>query len=320
MDRPMGYPDSPNLRLVFSVLLVLFWGSHASAQLPSGLSQVRDHPLMTRFSGATIAEYIEETDINYRLMLGNMRRIAGQVVPEQAERLRGDLTRITYEIPGEFNGADVISFFRAQAAQNGYSILYSCEGRGCGNSNYWANEVFDNRSLYGPERNQYYMALRADFDDGESAYLAVYVTTRTNRQVFAHLEILESGQDGGAADTVVPEIIEGSLQVLLESRRVRLYDLVFDADDRLVDAPGINAAARLLEQNGSLAVYVVAHLAGPGGLEGLLRRSQRRAEQVREQLLREGISANRVLARGIGPLAPFCSEGDCEERVELVLQ
>ena len=315
----MRYPDFLNLRLLAGVLLVLWCGNQAAAQLPGGLSQAGDHPLMARFSAATIVEYIEEADINYRLMLGNMRRIAGRVVPEQAERLRGDLTRITYEIPDGFNSTDVINFYRAQVEQNGYSNLYSCEGRGCGNSNYWANEVFDNRSLYGPERNQYYMALRADVDDGEAAYLAVYVTTRTNRQVFAHLEILEPGQDDGAANTVVPEI-EGALETLIDSRRFRLYDLAFDAEDRLVEATGIDAAARLLERNGSLSVYVVAHLAGSEGLESLLRRSQRRAEQVREQLLLGGISGGRVVARGVGPLAPDCSEGNCEERVELVLQ
>ncbi|MEZ5491838.1 MAG: DUF4892 domain-containing protein [Gammaproteobacteria bacterium] len=319
MDQPVGYSAPPNLRLLFGALLLLCWGGHAAAQLPGEVSQARDHSLMARFSGATIVEYAEESDVNYRLVLGNMRRIAGRVVPEQADRLRGDLTRLTYEIPDGYNGADVIAFFRAQAERNGYVTLYSCEGRGCGNSNYWANEVFDNRSLYGPERNQYYMALRADGDQGAAAYLAVYVTTRTNQRLLAHLEILESGLDGGAADNVAPEG-EGALGTLLESRSLRLYGLVFDAEDRLTEASGIDAVVRLLEQNRNLAVYVVAHLGGSGGLASLLQRSQRRAEQVREQLLLEGISGDRVLARGIGPLAPGCSEGDCDERVELVLQ
>ena len=43
------------------------------------------------------------------------------------------------------------------------------------------------------------------------------------------------------------------------------------------------------------------------------------AELVRQALINLGIDETRLIARGVGPLAPFCSEGNCEERVELVL-
>ncbi len=235
-------------------------------------------------------------------------------MPEQAERLRGNLTRITYEIPQGFSGADVIDFYRAQADERGYTSLFSCNGRGCGNSNYWANDVFDNRLLYGPERNQYYMALQADGADNRTSYLAVYVITRATRRLYVHLEVLESSQESATPT------LELSLENLLEYRSLRLYSLEFDDSDRLIDQGGVGAVLQLLQQNPSLSVYVVAHMGGTGDLDELLRRSRQRAEQLRELLIQQGIDGDRIVARGVGPLAPLCSEGDCGARVELVLQ
>lgn len=292
-------------------MLVMLWMPLQAQPVPDA---ARDHPLLERFGESEIVEYRVENDVNYQLVLGNMRRLAGRVVPEESERLRGNLTRITYEVPQGFSAADVMEYFRAQVDERGYSNLFSCSGRGCGNSNYWANDVFDNRTLYGPERNQYYMALQADGDGDLTGYLAIYVITRANRQLYAHVEILES------SERRVTPMVEFSAENLEEFRSLRLFGLEFDSSDRLVEQGGIQAAVQLLHQNPSLSVYVVAHLPGPGDLDELLARSGQRADQVRELLLEQGIAGGRVVARGIGPLSPLCSEGDCGERVELVLR
>ena len=281
----------------------------------SGQQAPADHALLERFPESTIVEYQEQADTLYELVLGNMRRIGGRVVAENSDRLRGNLTRITYEIPEGFSGDDVIEFYRAQIRDNSYVELFSCNGRGCGNSNYWANEVFENRSLYGPERNQYYSAVRSDGDEEAQSYAAIYVITRANRRLLAHIEILDVTVGDATAQ---PQAF--SLDSLLLDGAVRVPGLTFDNEDRLIGSGGLEQVARLLQADPALRVFVVAHLQVPGRFDNLMQRSLRRAEQVRTELIARGVMGSRMAAQGVGPLAPLCSEGNCAERVELVIR
>ena len=43
--------------------------------------------------------------------------------------------------------------------------------------NYWANDIFKRRILYGPERNQYYLAARSNTALAEDPFLALYLIT-----------------------------------------------------------------------------------------------------------------------------------------------
>jgi len=116
-----------------------------------------DHSLVAGFADSEIIERELHRDINYRIILGALERVRGEVIPENSERLRGDVTKITYEVSQEFTGDDVYAFYQEQLTAKNYEVLYSCGGRECGSSNYWANDIFRNRILYGPERNQHFI-------------------------------------------------------------------------------------------------------------------------------------------------------------------
>jgi len=66
-----------------------------------------DHPLIQGFPDSEINETEFGEDVNYRVVLGSLQRTRGLVVPEDSERLRGDVTKLTYEISPEFTGNDV---------------------------------------------------------------------------------------------------------------------------------------------------------------------------------------------------------------------
>ena len=80
------------------------------------------------------------------------------------------------------------------------------------------------------------------------------------------------------------------------------------------------ATVALLQADPSTRVYLVAHLNGGDDIDTLLQRSQQRANVLRQLLIGRGVDANRIVARGVGPLAPGCSTDNCGDRVELVLQ
>ncbi len=292
-----------------------------------------DHGLLSGYPYSEIVERDLQRDINHRIVLGSLERIRGEVIPEDSERLRGDVTRITYEVSQEFSGEDAHRFFQEQLDSRNYELLFECQGRGCGSSNYWANDIFRNRILYGPESNQYYMAFRANPGLENDPYFSVYIITRVNRRIYAYVEIVEPGgtqeaEQVAAVAVPVPVIVttgtgagENLLQRLREQGSVIVPALEFQANDRLAVAANIEPIVATLNADQSLMVYLVAHLTEDGQtLEVLMRRSAARATALRQALLAAGIEARRIQAAGVGPLAPNCVAGNCAERIELVLR
>ena len=130
--------------LLFGTLLVGFPLASA-AQTDGIVLGFRDHSLVAGFADSVILERELQRDTNYRIILGALERVRGQVIPEDSKRLRGDVTKITYDVSQEFTGEDVYAFYQEQLTAKNYEMLYSCEGRECGSSNYWANDIFRNK-------------------------------------------------------------------------------------------------------------------------------------------------------------------------------
>ena len=274
-----------------------------------------DHALFTGFPESEISELETIENTNYRVVLGSLQSARGQVAPEASERVRGKLTRILYQVPNSYSGQDVYDFFVEQMRLRGYRELFTCAGRACGSSEYWANDIFGSRILYGPVRNQFYLAMGSE--PAGLFYISAYVITRINRQLLAYLEIIEPVAAAAVPTQADPAFM---LQQLREFGGIVLQELAFEADDRLAAGADLEEVAELMRLDPDLHLYLVAHLQGEGDLEELLVRSESRAEAVRQALLGQGIDAVRLTARGLGPLAPLCVGGNCAERVELVLR
>ena len=322
-------------RLLPLVILLLGFPVVSAAQSDELVVGFSDHSLVAGFADSEIIERELHRDINYRIILGALERVRGEVIPENSERLRGDVTKITYEVSQEFTGDDVYAFYQEQLTAKNYEVLYSCGGRECGSSNYWANDIFRNRILYGPERNQHFIAFRANPALEESPYFSVYIITRVNRKIYAHIEIVEpagtqeSEQIAATIEIDEPEIqepfnavvVSNLLQRLQEQGSVILPPISFQSNDSLAGPVNLESLVSALNSDQGLSVYVVAHLKQDAqSLQELMQRSLARANSLRQALIAAGIDAQRIEATGVGPLAPSCASGDCEERVEIVLR
>lgn len=287
-------------------------------------AEATDFPGVDGFPGAEIVDYREEVSTNYSLVLGRMQRISGQVTPSAAERFQGNLTRITYLIPNGFSEAEVYDFYRGQLVDDNQRELFTCQGRDCGSSNYWANEVFDNRILYGPVQNQRYLATTFETDlPGTShiGYAALYVVRRANQRLYAHLDMLaltgRIAEEQRAAQLVTPAALE---QRLKQDGSIVIPGIRFNEHDQLEEDDGIVLLADVLQGDRLLNIYLVGHLQGVADLNTLQQASLARAEAVRQGLIEAGIDASRITAAGVGPLAPYCRPGPCGQRIEAVLR
>jgi OOP family OmpA-OmpF porin len=109
--------------------------------------------------------------------------------------------------------------------------------------------------------------------------------------------------------------------------RVALYGIYFDTDKSEVkpeSEPTLKEIARLLSQNPALKLYVVGHTDNAGDYDYNMKLSRSRADAVVSTLVsKHGVAAGRLIAAGVGPLAPVTSN-DTEDgkamnrRVELI--
>ncbi|WP_028470937.1 DUF4892 domain-containing protein [Neptunomonas japonica] len=172
------------LTRICSLILVL--GS-SIAYATDDLTGSADDGVLERFRGSWIVNYKTAPLTDYALPLGGVEQVNGVERLEREERITGRLTRISYRIPEGNKTRKVFNFFKTQLEMKKAEILFSCQGRECGSSNYWANDVFDFSKLYGVERSQYYLAARLP-----GVTVLMYTVERGNRKLYAHIDVIET--------------------------------------------------------------------------------------------------------------------------------
>jgi hypothetical protein len=127
-----------------------------------------------------------ETD--YLLGLGALQKVGGRWRHKHREALRGDLTRVTWQVDEGFTAGEAYDWYRQQLSV-GAELMFECQGRSCGSSAQWASRVFDERELYGHEERQHYGVWRLQ-RDGVNWFVVLYASDRANRRHFLRLDTL----------------------------------------------------------------------------------------------------------------------------------
>lgn len=119
---------------------------------------------------------------SHLVVLGSLEKVNRELEPEKSEIFYGRRYQETYYLPEARRTGQVFDHYRSQLESLG-EILFECDGRTCGSSSYWANKVFGEAILYGPEQFQKY-AIASRSDGG--GYVAVYVGERATRKIYVH--------------------------------------------------------------------------------------------------------------------------------------
>ncbi|MGP4843202.1 DUF4892 domain-containing protein [Marinobacter sp. 1Y8] len=127
---------------------------------------------------------------NHRVLFSAVREVRGEIRADRQYKLpvkgEGRLLRIDPE--SSLDTAQ--SFFADQLNQRGATRLFRCQGRDCGHSNAWANEIFGVATLYGPDDKQAYTVYSYRDDQGRVNLALIYAITRGNLRDYLWLEEL----------------------------------------------------------------------------------------------------------------------------------
>lgn len=178
---------SPALRCLTG--LVLLWAS--AAGWAADIAGSRDLELLPRFAESQIVSFKEVAAQERIYPQGPISRISDKLRYEREVVALGQLTALTYELPRSHSAEEAFAAAREALQAQAAELLYWCVGRECGSSNLWANAVFANATLYGPDEQQSYALLRLAAPRQDSL-LALYSITRGSKRAYLHVELLQA--------------------------------------------------------------------------------------------------------------------------------
>ncbi|MDO6747229.1 DUF4892 domain-containing protein [Gilvimarinus sp. 1_MG-2023] len=253
---------------------------------------------------------------DYVLALGNYKKVGGLWRVDE-QRLSGDLYRKTYQLPENHSAESGYHFVVEQLQNLSVRELYTCRARECGDSNSWAINHFEVLQLYGLDQHQYYGAFELTSSEFAGMYVTVYSVLRGNKRVYLHVELLASDQASryqAAANpaTMVRQLTQKGFTVFAGLRTES------GQKDYQLAPNHVQALAEALGSEPHLVVALVGHNHERLPLAEQLNRSQHAAQLLQTALQAQGVAKDRLLAKGVGGLAP-AGKGSDQVRLEVVL-
>ncbi len=142
---------------------------------------------------ARVIEQQQQTELEKIYPQGSVRRISGKLRYSGEVLVRGSVDLMTVQLASTHDALDAFNASRELLQSQQADMLYWCAGRECGPSNLWANQVFENARLYGPDDRQAYALMRLA-DDKQPTLVALYAITRGNGRGFLHIEYFRAEQ------------------------------------------------------------------------------------------------------------------------------
>ena len=309
---PAGSVEIVNAHIVKSACLAIVAATlAASSAWAEDVKGSRDHPALTRFTGAEIRAY-EFKDYDEAVMPD---RPITREDEAKGLTLEGKLTRIAYRIDGKKSALEVYRNYQGALQAGGFKTLFECKGdEQCGGD--FQSFVLNSGKVSQPGQ-------------GDAAFGGKYYAVLARKEaptgdIYVFLDVMDDNSNN--ITPVFQQVIEtkpmqtGQVKVLdmaamqkslAESGRVAVYGVYFDTDKAEVkpeSKAALDEMGKLLNANPKLKVYVVGHTDNQGTLAGNLDLSQKRADAV-VKALEAGykIPAARLSARGVASLAPVAA-------------
>ncbi|AOI72548.1 OmpA family protein [Burkholderia ubonensis] len=289
----------------------------------------KDHPLLTRFAGATIKAY-SQTQFDEAFL---PNQPINDEKTAKGLNLEGKVTRISYRIGDGRSTLEVERNYLDALQKGGFQILFRCTAEQCGselqslviNSGRMRQAGGGDANFGGKHRTILAKLPRPSGD----AYVFLHIMddSASNQRTLVYEEVVEvKPMQTGQVKVMDSSALQKGLAA---TGKVALYGIYFDTDKAQVkpeSKPQLDEMAKLLTGNPALKVYIVGHTDNQGAFARNADLSQKRAEAVAQALASTyRIAPARLVAKGVASLSPVASNGDDagraqNRRVELVQQ
>lgn len=260
-------------------------------------------------TGSKEKEYNQERVKDHWLILGAIQRISGRLQPEDDVRLKGDVTQWLWQLPEGHTSNEGFLALKNQLEKQ-TTTLFDCQGRECGLSNDYANQVFKQSILYGRDSDQYYWAGLTE--DRNPSVWVVYTSQRSAKRVYAYAEHIKLAK--GEINKLDGFVQKGLEQTLSDQSYIVLSKL--GNETKLRDGQ-INWLKDLLKKKPSQPYALVVHRYGGLENQSLIERTQLEANGLLDQVANAGGFMKNLYAHGAGATAPRLGHSDRIELVEL---
>jgi len=313
------------VRTVFAACLSLGLSAPFAAAQDQDVEGSRDHPLISRYPGSVIKNYLAKEFDEVALPLGK----ATDQGFAKSQHLEGKVTRIAYTAPQGRSVLEVFRNYQGALKKAGFETLFACGPQDCvgsGSSNARVYGSGDYDDYWGPDHGIRYVSAKLARPEGD-VYVSLLVDDQGGEfRPNVELYVVETKPMESDLITVDAASLANDIG---RTGHASVYGIYFDtgkADIKPASDAALKEIAKLLQDDARLKLYVVGHTDNQGALEMNMDLSRRRAEAALAALTTKyGIPAGRLRAFGCGPYSPVASN-DAEDgraknrRVELVKQ
>lgn len=330
LERDYAMPRASEKSLIYLSLRPIILGFVLACCAVSVKAQGDDFSV-SGYEGSTL---IGKYQSNYTAYLVAEGPLAYSEFPKKSTP-EGALECFLYKGPSGRTALEVFRNYEQQLKKSGLTILFSCSDNTCvdgGYQNFFTalygstgNRVEERKTFRNEATNiysgRYYLSAIRKGEESNK-YVTVGVATVDN-VIYTFVDILteklmETNKVKITADNIQKEI--------KEQGKIAIYETLFETGKATLlpsAASIINEMYAYIKANPSKNFYVVGHTDDTGNLEANMTLSLQRAQSLTNELIKKGVPARQLTARGVGPLAPVsANKTDAgkqrNRRVELV--
>ncbi|WP_228260770.1 DUF4892 domain-containing protein [Marinobacter orientalis] len=283
-------------------MLFMGWAGFVSAQMPPPEA----------FSEAELEEEITIDSPGHLVLFSPVREVNNEIRSASMARLPVKGVGQLYEVQRGANREEARDHYLRELQARGAQVLFECSGRGCGRSNVWANQIFDQSELYGRDSNQDYLVGGSIDENGQPWLTLVYTVTRGNNREYVWVEHLVAPRG-----TEIPGLgnesarIKGPVIVPWQGGITYQFDWT-GADRRIINDWAGEEGARVI-----LAAY--SELQEDESFEESLERAEQAANSLARVLVKSGVSESLQTIITVGPAVVIPNPDRQGDRVELMV-
>ncbi len=290
--------------------------------------QVEDHPLISRYAGASFRNSAVVEYDQYVVPMAPLERnrLSDTITAE------GRITQLQYIVENR-STLEVFRNYQQALRTAGFEILFEHQAESWNPTMYWVQRVYDPHGIYWKSSRSgsfvgngfRFLAARLSDPTGDG-YVTLYLTPGRGDSVIIQLDVIETTPMDSGMITVDVDYLRNEIE---RTGVVTLHGLQFYPDSAQLTAatqPLLGEVAAFLREHPEKSFYVVGHTTTLGPHENLMRLSTERAQACVDALVREHrVDPGRLFAAGVGGLAPVATNATDEgrarnRRVELVMR